>query len=252
MHYKPLPEKSNLENEQLLELSFQIIEKIAAFQKFRNFCSPEFYEDLKQDLQIYFITETQKIITGFKGNSSLKTYLTSVFFRQSNNILKKNHYLNIPEKLKIDNTEHVGSNVGNDFDYKYIFTLVKLILNSDPLNTYKLSLMMKMDYRIKLELPDDYFNAFPDSSDLDYELFQKKYFSTDTATTLNEMIEIYRLSLNANQSKHNSFESVQRWYYRATNNCISLLNRLLIDANFSRETFQLLIEKYYSFKESQF
>ena len=203
-------------------------------------------QDIIQSINVELFSNKSTIEKQFKGKSSFRTYLY---------VIVRNICLHLVRKRKkvidlVDKADYLTSSF-NPIDNIIIEQEIERLeqcFNVFFKNRKKLELCLHLKYRILLT-EEEFGDMFPGAP----SVFFEKIFNDSSVffkLTDNELFREATLLLQTNDQKKIKPNSLIKWTKIKINHIILMMNGMPPKSNYTEETLQILIEKYFHKKKN--
>jgi hypothetical protein len=210
-----------------------------------GFFKPEDEEDMIQELSLFLLEKSAAIINGYQGRAKFSTYITTILINRCR-VLAKNSRKIIYEELTSTQLLRTSESRIPMFllvdEFNKLDTFFALCMKKK----FKLILCLKLIYKLPVSEPD-ITNVFPGRY-LDKTEIEKILMLGNHSNSKLKDYQIYAgLTdfLNAYEGKSNSPDAIRRWVDDKMEEMILFLNGQPKQSEFTRESLQILVEKYF-------
>lgn len=213
---------------------------ISKFYCQKNTIQPYELSDLRQFINFRLLEQLPKIKANYKGQSSLRTYISSIILNLCREFRKKNCSKSILTQFEINSELHHPYNDANLAENQLALENETNNLNN-VISMYgskasKIRLTLKMYYGLKTTR-SDILNYCKDAKILTLSTLdgynEEQLNKNETLTILTELF-------NEVEGKSNSTEATRKWVSRLIEDILRILN--LRESNHTKETLGLLLE----------
>ena len=236
--------KDTRDQETLMNIANPIIKKMAGYLVFNGSIDPEFKDDLVQDAIYKLLVQKDEILKNFKGISSFKTYLTSVIYRQCYRILQSNVYRkrtsHTPVELILAHPQEISKQ-----DFLYLYKQLDNVFEMYHKKKFRIVFCLKLIYSIPVESIDEVKLCFPLLPSSEHEIVFRRIKELPVDISNKDVFRTITPFINLNDQKENTPDAIRKWVYLKIEEMIDILNHSNSEASFTKETFQILVEKYF-------
>lgn len=205
-------------------------------------------DDIVQYVNEELLKKIDKIKAQYNGKVMLKTYMSAIIRNICLGRIRKgrNYKKEIPEEYL---NENKTEDVLNKMIIEQEIDKVGKILSLYSKQQNKIELILKLIFRIPL-VPDDFYKYNNEILYADFkqiiDIINKGLNMTNT-----EIFKLITPVLNKYENKKNSIDSTRRWVGMKIEELICLMNGNPPTSGYTKETFQILIEKYFVKKKQK-
>lgn len=210
-----------------------------------GFFKPEDEEDMIQDLSLFLLEKSAAIIDGYQGRAKFSTYITTILINRCR-ILAKNSRKIIYEELSSTQLLSISESRVPMFLLADEFNKLDTFFTLCMKKKFRLILCLKLIYKLPVS-ESDITSVFP-GKNLDINEIEKIKRMGDFSNTKLKDYQIYAgLTdfLNTYEGKSNSSDAIRRWVDDKMEEMIQFLNGQPKQSDFTRESLQILVEKYF-------
>ncbi len=199
------------------------------------------FDDFVQYINEELLKRIEKIRKSYNETTLLKTYFSVIIKNICHDRLRKdrrNKLETIPNIAEIKEPENITSSIIIQQELNFLDKIFKAFHK----NREKIILCFKSIFRIPLKKED--LSYYLDSSEQEIENLIETLKSTNLVSDT-RIFELLTPIFNKKENKNNSPDSTRKWLDLKIKEFIKLINGDPPRANYSKETFQFLAEKYF-------
>lgn len=200
-------------------------------------------EEIIQHVNLTLLLKIDSIKKQYNGSSQLITYFSAVIRNICLQKVRDGDREILREAVpEYDVNIPYVDNKFNKMMLEQEYDLLEKLFRSYYKQRYKLELCMKLYFRIPFSF-SDFSNYSPEMDPEDYQRIAKTLEGPGVSDRL--MFETLTPLMNRTESKDNTWDALRRWMDLKINEMVRIMNGNPLRANYNRETFQILVEKYY-------
>jgi hypothetical protein len=223
----------------------------------KRMIKPGFYrdqekEELRQEVSLKLLEKADEIKKQYNVKRALlKTFISLKIANICYQILREEK--NKPRFDEINESLSIFSTSMHETDKEiYLleaFNKYEIILQLFYRKRAKIELCLQILFRIPILL--FYFMNYCKKTAQSFFAALTKLLPLNKDFTNKEIFHIITPFLNKSENTNNTDDAVQRWLHNTINSLIELMNIDKEPGRFDKETFQILIEKYYDYQKNQ-
>ncbi len=219
------------------KLSIEVADSVTTYFLKRGSIPASEKDDLRQEILLKCVNHKKQIMGNYRGESQLKTYLTSVFFNFGREYIRRESRNWSVDHLEFPVKETIGNSPQSRLVIKEEINRLQLILQLFADEAAKTRLFLKCYYRILILIQDlsEYEPSFI-KFELDKLLLNKEF------SQYSEVYEALSEVSNRVENKHNKPDAVRMWIKKRIMQIIKRLDGRFGTSNYSEETLGILFD----------
>ena len=209
-------------------------------------------DDLIQEVSVRLLAETGKMQKQYnKEKAQFITFISLKIVNICYQILRKEK--NKPETISIEDKPHILATDKHETDKEtYLideYNKYEAILKMFYRKRAKIELCLQLIYRIPVFI--NYFIAYCKKAAKSFYKAATIHLPIDRDYTDKDVYRVITPYLNECDQKNNTEGAAQRWLNNIIDQLTELMNTGHEENVYDKETFQVLVEKYYQFKKER-
>jgi DNA-directed RNA polymerase specialized sigma24 family protein len=217
----------------------RIIKRVVNRLTYQNKIPAKEKEDICQDLIHKYLAKKSRIEGSFQGKSKYETYLTSVFYKMTCEIIRNesknwHYYEHTDNEMPFFETRKAVDQEHYLLKSEFDFLMKTLELFADE----KLKVIVFLKYFYKIIIKEDELKDFCRN----YKELEIDQILLAVINNNQQAFENLAIVVNLIEKKQIKADAVRIWLYNKIDRIIKILNNTHQKSNYDRKSFQLLFE----------